>query len=145
MDSPISKGRVLIADDDPLIRRLLARIVRREGMNADTAIDGVSAIHQLDTNEYDAVLLDLMMPRMSGFDVIDYLKERVSEDRPFVFVITAYGDDEWQDLDPETVTGIVRKPFEIADLGQILKLCLTRRAEGPRKWSSVPSLRLLSR
>ncbi len=137
-----AEARVLIADDDPLIRRLLAKLVRREGMAADTAADGVGALELLAENHYDAILLDLMMPRLNGYDVVDYLASRDGEQRPIVIVITAYGDDEWRDLNPAIVTGVVRKPFEISDLGNLLRLCIDRSAS-PSRWDSVPSLRLL--
>lgn len=136
-------GRVLIADDDPLIRRLLAKIVRREGISADTAADGVGAIERICEVDYDAILLDLMMPRINGYEVVDFIRKRGGEHRPIVVVITAYGDDEWHELDPGVVTGVVRKPFEIGDLGRLLRLCLERPPEGSKLWNAVPSLRLL--
>lgn len=138
-----SSGRVLIVDDDPLIRRLLAKIVRREGVLADTASDGVGAIERICTASYDAILLDLMMPRINGYEVVDFLKKRDSADRPIVVVITAYGDDEWHDLDPAVVTGVVRKPFEVAEVGRLLKLCIERHPTESNQWKAVPSLRLL--
>lgn len=144
MNETGTQARVLIADDDPLIRRLLAKLVRREGMIADTAADGVGALALLAENNYryHAILLDLMMPRLNGYDVVDHLGSRVDEPRPIVIVITAYGDDEWHDLNPAVVTGVVRKPFEISDLGNLLRLCIDRSAS-PSLWSSIPSLRLL--
>lgn len=138
-------GRILIADDDPLIRRLLAKLVRREGMAADTVPDGVGVLEKLSENTYDAILLDLMMPRVNGYDVVNYLKRRSAETRPIVLVITAYSDDEWRDLDPGVVTGVVRKPFEISDLGKLLRLCIEGHPTGSSTWGSVHSLQLLQR
>lgn len=134
-------GRVLVADDDPLIRRLLAKIVAREGLIADTAQDGAEAIGMLEEIRYDALLLDLMMPRLNGFDVVDFLKEQPQ--RPIVIVVTAYGDDEWHDLDPRVVSGVVRKPFEVRELGKIIDLSIRRKLTQLNA-AEVPSFRALT-
>ncbi|MBW3670123.1 MAG: response regulator [Acidobacteria bacterium] len=138
-------GRVLIADDDPLIRRLLSKLVLREGMEVDTVADGVGALEKLANGTYDAILLDLMMPKVNGYDVVNYLKRWSARTRPIVLVITAYGDNEWRDLDPSVVTGVVRKPFEIADLGKLLRLCIERHPTESASWGTVHSLQLLRR
>lgn len=116
--------RVLVADDDPSIRQLLSTIVRRERFEVDAVADGSEAIAKLQQHQYAVILLDLMMPRVSGFDVIEYLKEHPQSVKPVVLVITAYADQKFRDVDPSIVAGVLRKPFEIADLGGIVRLCI---------------------
>lgn len=118
-----SEPRILIVDDDPSIRRLLTTIVKREGLNVDAAVDGEEAILQLEKHEYLVILLDLMMPHVDGFGVIDYLREHPRQTKPVVLVITAYADQKFKRVDPDIVAGVLRKPFEVAELGSLVRLC----------------------
>ena len=116
---------VLIADDDQSIRQLVRTIVRRENIEVDCAADGQEAIEKLKENEYAVILLDLMMPRVDGFGVIEYLRDHPQKSKPVVLVITAYADQKFKDVDADIVAGVLRKPFEVADLGNLVRLCVT--------------------
>lgn len=120
-DSP----RVLVADDDQAIRQLVATIIRREGIEVDVASDGYEAIEHLKKREYPVILVDLMMPRVDGFGVIDHLRRNPQLHKAVVLVISAYADQKFKQVDPEVVTGVIRKPFEVADLGTLVRLCVT--------------------
>lgn len=124
MSGNVQRPRVLVADDDQSIRQLLCTIVRRERFEVDCVADGAEAISKLRENEYAVILLDLMMPRVSGFEVIDYLKEHRPAVKPVILVITAYSDQRFKEVDASIVAGVLRKPFEIADLGGIVRLCI---------------------
>jgi len=113
MSGDVQKPRVLVADDDQSIRQLLCTIVRRERFEVDCVADGAEAISKLRENEYAVILLDLMMPRVSGFEVIDYLKEHPPAVKPVILVITAYTDHRFKEVDASIVAGVLRKPFEI--------------------------------
>jgi two-component system response regulator (stage 0 sporulation protein F) len=115
--------RVLLADDDHAIRQLVTTIMRREGLEIDSAVDGMEAIELLKRHEYAVILLDLMMPRVDGFEVIDYLARHPPSVKPVVLVITAYADQKFKQVDPNLVAGVIRKPFEVADLGALVRLC----------------------
>lgn len=116
--------RVLVADDDPAIRHLVSRIIQREGMEVDVASDGEAAIELLGENEYAVILLDLMMPRTDGFGVIEHLRKHPPSTKPVVLVVTAYADQKFKEVDPTVVAGVLRKPFEVADLGSLVRLCV---------------------
>jgi DNA-binding response OmpR family regulator len=116
--------RILVADDDQSIRHLLGTIIRREGFDVDTVADGVEAIEKLAAHDYAVILLDLMMPRRDGFEVIEYLKSHHPRTKPVVLVISAYADQRFKRVDPEIVAGVIRKPFEIAELGGMIRLCV---------------------
>jgi CheY-like chemotaxis protein len=118
-----TEPRVLIVDDDASIRQLLATLVRREHLAVDSAIDGEDAIRKLQEHAYSVILLDLMMPHVDGFGVIEYLKQHPQASKPVVLVITAYADQKFKRVDPDIVAGVIRKPFEIADLGGLVRLC----------------------
>ena len=120
----ISEARILVADDDQSIRQLLGTIIQREGFHVDTVADGNEAIAKLKTNQYAVILLDLMMPHLDGFEVIEYLKHHHGPIKPVVLVISAYADQRFKQVDPDIVAGVIRKPFEIAELGSMIRLCV---------------------
>lgn len=121
----IKRGtRVLVADDDFSIRQLVCTIVRREGLEVDCAADGAEAIEKLKEHDYAVLLLDLMMPRVDGFGVVEYLKNHLPAVKPVVLVITAYADQKFKEVDPAIVSGVLRKPFEVAELGGVVRLCV---------------------
>lgn len=125
-DAKKSKGsRVLVADDDQAIRQLMSTIVKREGLEVDSAADGAEAIKLLGEHDYAVILVDLMMPRVDGFGVIEHLRKHPPAIKPVVLVISAYADQKFKEVDPNVVSGVIRKPFEVADLGGIVRLCVT--------------------
>lgn len=117
-------ARVLVADDDQSIRQLVCTIVRRERLEVDCVNDGAEAIEKLQQHEYSVILLDLMMPRVDGFGVIEHLKANPPKQKPVILVITAYADQRFKEVDPNIVAGVLRKPFEVADLGSLVRLCV---------------------
>src|SRR5215467_14932129 len=89
-DTTVSKGRVLVIDDEPAIRESLQALLTIEGGYAvDLAENGAEGLHRLANRGYDLVLLDLMMPDMSGMDVLHEVRGRDRETP--IFMITAYG------------------------------------------------------
>jgi CheY-like chemotaxis protein len=125
MDAPETlESRILVVDDDQSIRQLVCTIVERERLAVDCAADGAEAIDLLARNSYSVILLDLMMPRVDGFGVIEYLKNHQPGRKPIVLVITAYADQKFKEVDPTIVAGVIRKPFEVADLGNLVRLCV---------------------
>jgi len=121
----VQRQRVLVADDDQSIRQLVSTIVRREKFTVDAASDGLEAIECLKKHEYAVVLLDLMMPRLDGFGVIDWLRANPPLIKPIIIVITAYADQRFKEVDSEVVAGVLRKPFDVAELGNLVRACVT--------------------
>ena len=83
-------GRVLIVDDEPMVREVLERYLTRSGFLADTAGDGEAAIAAFDATTPDLVLLDLMLPKLDGFSVFQSIRARASTP---VIMLTARGDE----------------------------------------------------
>jgi len=136
------KPRVLVADDDRSIRQLVCTIVKREGIEVDCAADGAEAIRYLKHHAYAVILLDLMMPEVDGFGVIGYLKAHPPVPKPVVLVITAYADQKFKEVDPDVVAGVLRKPFEVADLGNIVRQCVYDVTEREAQRQLVPRTKL---
>ena len=70
------KARVLVVDDEPAIRALVTKIVERAGFPVDSARDGADALDKLQAQEYAVLVVDLMMPNLDGYGLIQRLKER---------------------------------------------------------------------
>ncbi len=113
--------RILVVDDDDAIRALLLTVLRRRGFKVDTARNGAEAVERWMRCRYALVLLDLMMPVMSGYEVLAQVGQL--EHKPLVIVLTA-GILPRQ-LDPDVVAGTLKKPFDIELLVETMRGCLT--------------------
>jgi adenylate cyclase len=83
---------VLVVDDNEMNRDVLRRRLEREGITVSPAEDGVRALELLQTDSFDLILLDIMMPRMNGYQVLEHLKDDpLRHDIP-VIVISAVDD-----------------------------------------------------
>jgi len=72
----LAGAKILVADDDPEMRRIMALVLESYGYQVRTAQDGIEAMAKINEEEPDLVILDLLMPRMDGFDVCKRLEER---------------------------------------------------------------------
>jgi DNA-binding response OmpR family regulator len=86
------KGRILVVDDEADIREGLELLLTSEGYAAELAENGTEGLRKMEERAYDLVLLDLMMPDLSGMEVIERVRRR-DRDTP-IFMITAYGSVE---------------------------------------------------
>lgn len=112
-------AKVLIVDDDPAIRQILAALLARDGTACEIAEDGEAAISLLRQQRYDVVLLDLLMPRVDGLGVIAFMKENNIESP--VVVISAVTDDQVEHLDPQLVRVAMQKPLEPRELRRVVE------------------------
>jgi len=118
-------GRVLVTDDDVALRTLMVHLLeKRDHFEIDSARDGVEAIEKLDHDNFDAIVLDLMMPRIDGFGVIDYIREHRPDLLKRVIVMTATSEEEIHKLDSASLCGVVRKPFDIHHFVEYVKHCV---------------------
>lgn len=128
MSTPTSKScRALIVEDDPAIRRLVEKLLARKNVEIDVAHDGREAIEKLRNSRYSVLVLDLMVPEINGFEVIEFLKR---EDlRIPVAVVSAVSQQALTQLDLDIVKLVISKPFDVDELTKgVLALCA--EAEG---------------
>ena len=85
------KKRILVADDDEDVRVIVAKILRGTGFEVETAQDGREALEKLAAQRADLLILDLMMPEMDGWEVLEEIRDR---EPPPVIVLTARDDYE---------------------------------------------------
>jgi len=81
--------RVLVVDDDPSIRELLERVLTMQELTVDVADGGARAVELLAENHYAVVLLDLMMPGIDGFSILDRIGSGEVTSPPVVLVVVA--------------------------------------------------------
>src|SRR4029077_17870818 len=99
----------LIVEDDATTRRLLRTLVESQGCDVDEAKDGASALAFLDTNGYAVILLDIVLPKMSGTEVMDYLFKKNPAILERVIVVTGLNIEEVRKIFP-TVCNALPKP-----------------------------------
>ncbi len=112
------KTTLLVVDDEPAIRKLLQRIGQRAGFEVSAAKDGVHALEMFAVRNYDIAIVDLMMPRLSGYELVQKLS--VLEPRPIVIVATALTNGDVATLDDSMVRRVIRKPFDIQSVAEAL-------------------------
>ncbi|HEU4522003.1 MAG TPA: response regulator [Thermoanaerobaculia bacterium] len=112
------KKRLLVVDDEKAIRQLLARIAQRAGFEVDTANDGIEALEKLEQREYAIAIIDLMMPRLSGYELVQ--KISMLNPRPVVLVATAMANGDVASLDDSMVRRVIKKPFDINAVARAL-------------------------
>jgi CheY-like chemotaxis protein len=113
----------LIVDDDEPIRVMLSAIVKQNGFTVDTARDGREAIEKLKSGSYNVILLDLMMPKVNGYDVLKHLREKNPELLRRTIVATAVPERELQTKLTDPVYKVHSKPFELPQLLADIRLC----------------------
>ncbi len=136
--TPNSK-RLLIVDDDNQIRELLVFDIAQSGYIVDSAADGQEGLKKALENNYDLILLDVMMPKMNGYDVCKNI--RIAKPDIPVLMLTAKGtiEDKTQGFDCGADDYLI-KPFEIQEV--LLRIrALLRRTESTQKQNSKEVLR----
>lgn len=119
--------RLLLVEDEPELLRSLARALREEGYAVDTAEDGEDGLYKATTTDYDAIVLDGMLPRLDGWEVLKQL--RLTKQTP-VLMLTA------RDRSADRVRGLdggaddyVVKPFDLAELYARLRAIIRRSSQ----------------
>ena len=120
--------RALICEDDAAIQALVKTVVQREGFSVDLAPDGQAGIDSMESGCYDLIVLDLMMPKVSGFDVVNFLKSRRPANLKRVIVMSAATSVVNGEF-PEPVCRLLPKPFDIDQLTTAVRSC-ARECEG---------------
>jgi DNA-binding response OmpR family regulator len=122
-----TKYRALVVEDDPAIRRLVEKLLKRSRVEIDTASDGRTAMQKLRATHYSVVVLDLMVPEVNGFELIDFLK-RENMHIP-VAVVSAVSQQALTRLDLDVVKLVISKPFDVDEFTKAI-LALCAEAEG---------------
>lgn len=119
-----TEGHVLIVEDDEPIRRLVRMVLVRAGFTTDTAADGVEAVLKLGLVEYDAIVLDLMMPNLDGFTVLQTLSDNDAPVLRKIIVASAASPAVIRDRLRHIPFAFVPKPFDLNELVARVRECV---------------------
>ena len=123
--------KVLVVDDEKLIVKGLKFSLEQDGMEVDCAYDGEEAVNYIKEKEYDIILLDLMLPKMNGYEVCQHVRE--FSDVPII-MITAKGDDMDKILGLEYgADDYMTKPFNILEVKARIKAIIRRNSKNKDK------------
>lgn len=123
--------KVLVVDDEKLIVKGIRFSLIQDGMEVDCAYDGEEALKMASENKYDIILLDVMLPKMDGFQVCQQIRD--FSDVPIV-MLTAKGDDMDKILGLEYgADDYVTKPFNILEVKARLKAIMRRSTRSEQK------------
>ena len=120
----MAETRVLVVDDEPMVREVLARYLAKEGFAVDVAEDGEQALERFQTGPPDLVLLDLMLPRVDGLEVFRRMRELGAS---AVIMLTAKGEETDRVVGLELgADDYVTKPFSPREVVARVRAVLRR-------------------
>ena len=123
--SPEAKSCVLVVDDDVNIRRLMIAALKREGYALIEATNGREALDCMRATHPDVVLLDLMMPVLSGWDVLKERKEDAELRRIPVIIVSAVREPEITAAITSGLCAFLPKPFDLDVLSALVRSCVS--------------------
>lgn len=122
--------KILVIDDDLAIRVLLQAVLRRMKFDVELAEDGAVGLDKVRRNgTFDLVLLDLMMPRLNGYEFIEKITEEMPEGRPHIIVFTAAGKRGVEKIPANAVCNSILKPFDLEKFIEMIRDCISRDHE----------------
>jgi heavy metal response regulator len=121
--------RILVVEDEKKVVRFIRRGLEQEGYAVDVALDGIEGQHYAETHDYDAIILDIMLPKKTGLDVLKELKDR--EIKAPILLLTARDsvEDRVKGLDLGA-DDYLTKPFAFEELLARLRALMRRAGYG---------------
>lgn len=110
-----------MCEDDAPIRALVKRVIEREGFHVDAVADGAEALEKLGQDGYDLIVIDLMMPRVDGMEVLRRLRYERPAHLKHAIVMTAGSESAQAFVEP--ICTFLRKPFDIDRLTSAVRAC----------------------
>src|SRR5712671_3743670 len=136
----VREMRILVVEDEPRLLRNLAKALREEGYAVDTAETGDDGLYKAESYSYDAIVLDVMLPRLDGWEVL----ERPRKQKPTpVLMLTArdQSKDRVRGLDTGADDYVV-KPFDLAELLARLRALIRRSAGQTRNLLEIGTVKI---
>ena len=132
--------KVLVVDDEKMIVKGIRFSLLQDGYEVDTAYDGEEALQKASENQYDIILLDVMLPKLSGLDVLQQIREFSAVP---VIMLTAKGEDMDKILGLDYgADDYITKPFNILEVKARIK-AIIRRVAGSRRDAAEEEDRIL--
>jgi len=131
-----TKGRILLVDDEPVVRQLVTEVLSAEGHEVETTADGMDALKKIKGNGYDLILVDMKLPGISGGELYDRIQDMAEKLAERVIFVT--GDVMGADTEAflaKTGAPFIAKPFNVKQLKAEVRRLLTK----PRPKSTAKS------
>ncbi|WP_028563348.1 response regulator transcription factor [Paenibacillus pinihumi] len=109
--------KLLLAEDEPILRMLVVDTLEDEGYSIDEASDGEEAYQYITSGEYDLVILDYMMPKMTGIEIIEKVRQLPGKEQVKILMLSAKSQQaEQEKVLAAGADGFMSKPFSPLDL-----------------------------
>lgn len=112
------KKKILIVDDEDDVRKSIAIVLEKQGYQIEEAEDGLEGIEKVNKEKFDLIILDVMMPKMSGWDVMkNILKDKKEYKGKIMFLsVVEISDSRKKELVKDGAIDYITKPFDIEEL-----------------------------
>jgi len=118
--------KILLAEDEVDLNNIVTRYLKKNGYSVDSVLDGEEALDYLEYSEYDLVILDIMMPKVDGFEVIKKLRDKGNHTSVLMLTARDSADDKVKGLDLGADDYIV-KPFDFNELMARIRAVVRRK------------------
>jgi len=124
----VARHRILVVDDEENLRDVLVEVLKRDGHEVASAVDGADGLRQAEEHRYDLVVTDLRMPNLEGPDLYRAVRQRYADAPPrFIFMSANTGIEEYAAFLSETGAPALEKPFNLADMRQVVLQVLAQK------------------
>ena len=125
------KPRILLVDDEPSIVKMVSKRLEVEGFAVTVAMDGQEGLAKAQAEQPDLIILDLMLPKLNGYEMCTMLKQDVRYQKIPIILFTAKTQDKDEKLGMECGANVyVRKPFRAPELMEIIRKLLGASQQG---------------
>ena len=125
----MARHRILVVDDEGNLRDVLVEVLKRDGHEVDSAVDGTEGLRRIESVRYDLVITDLRMPGIEGPGLYESLRRCYPDDPPRVIFMSANtGIEEYASFLSGTGEPALEKPFNLADMRQVVIQVLARKS-----------------
>ena len=108
--------KILFAEDDIMVQNIVVRALIRLGYEVTTVDDGLEAIETIGSEEFDLIILDLFMPKKSGFEVVEHMRETLKNNTPVLILSRSHLGEAIQKAYTAGANDFIVKPFEPEEL-----------------------------
>ncbi|MDP2653137.1 MAG: response regulator [Candidatus Omnitrophota bacterium] len=121
----MARIKVLVVEDNPLVVRLNEALLKAGDYDVITAMDGQSGIDMAVKERPDVILLDIILPKMHGFEVCKELRKREDTKHIPIVIVSGTGLEEVAEREPDLgVNGVITKPYDLNKLDEAIKKAL---------------------
>ena len=125
----MSKGQILVVDDEAAIRELISEVLNIAGFQVTTSADGLDALNQIRRNKFDLILLDVNLPKVDGFAILEKVRENAAT-QPIIMLSARTDKDDVTHGLRLGADDYVRKPFSVEELVLRVENRLKRDGKG---------------